>query len=412
MFAGAILILASLSQTCSAMPIAHKRLMSLNKGKPASVSRVMSGVADLLQKRVNKVQRGTDAIEVFNEALESTISDIQKQVQEPISASHTKTQEEIEKRVGEVSTANTALNDQKKIADNADTEWMNCVEREKGLAKDIEDATAALTQATNHRVTTCQIEEDNKMFSYQMAAVNFVCDISEYPEHNCDVQWQEFLTTFESEFETFEDDTDIAVEGHQRRASDCTTAQGEETEKDKQRTKTIGEYEKQHELCVGLDQDRQQAMCDTESRYNDKCRLVEDYETLMTEIDTEGGNDYSKIDRIAEWKMTSLTICLFRKIMETSEVNSGHVENCESDESAMDTQHLNLERQQETITDLTSGDNYGCAETSIKFQGETWDFPDSAPEPPAPEAAYVRSSYVPELPFSFCASDIVPGPGK
>jgi len=399
------------------MPIAHKKLMSLHKGKSASVSRVMTGVADLLQSHrdgktgVHEVQRGTDAIEVFNKGLESAISDIELQVQAPITASHQATQGEIDRRVGEVSKANTALIDQKKIADDADTVWMNCVDREKKLAKDIEDATDQLTKASNHRESTCQIEEDNKMFTYQMddEVMNFKCDISENEAHNCNVQWLEFLGDVEAQWESFEDDTDIAVEGHQRRASDCSRAKGDESDKEKHRSKTISEYERQHEICVGEQETRQQAMCDFESRYNDKCKLVTDYDNLMTEIDTEEGGDYSKIDRVNEWKTTSLTICLFRKIMETSMVNSGHVDDCEGDQSTMNTDHLNLSRQQETITELTTGENYGCAETSIKFQGETWDFPESAPEPPAPEASYVRSSSVPDLPFSFCTDAPVLG---
>jgi len=383
-------------------------LMGLKAGKSASVSRVMTEVAALLQAHhddpastheVNTTTQGP--VDLLNAALERTISEIEEQVHTQIIASHDATQAEINKRIEDLIKGNTDVTNQKEAADAADDEWMQCVSNEQGMSKDIEDANAALEQSRNDRSTKCQLQEDNRYFAYQTdpEQIHFVCDISLSPEHNCDVQWQEFEYDVAVDWESFIDDVDNAVRVHDGHAYACQQAQADEMAKEESLRRAIERYEGQHERCLGYQEARQLAMCNFETKYRGKCDLVTLYRNLMEEIDTVDGSDYSHPDRVQEWTLTSTTICLFHKIIETSTVDTTHINACEAD---VNTDHLNLSRQQQRFTELTTPPNYDCAETTITFQGETWNIPASAPRPPPPSASYERVPFHPELPFSFC----------
>jgi len=387
-------------------------LMGLKAGKSAPVSQVLTDVAAMLQAHqddsavsheVNTATPGS--VDSLNAALEQTISEIEEQVHTQIIASRDATQAEINKRIEDLIKGNTDLVNQKATADAADDEWMQCVSNEKDMAKNIEDATAALEQARETRSTTCQLQEDNRHFSYQTdpAQIRFQCDISLSPEHNCDVQWQEFEYDLEVAWESFIDEVDSAVGVHDAHAYACQQAEADERAKEASLGRAIGQYKKQHQICLDTQEARRLAMCNFETEYRGKCDLVTKYLNLMEEIDTEDGSDYSHPDRVQEWTLTSTTICLLRKIIETSAVDTTHVDECQA---AANTEHLNLERQRQRFTELTTEPNYSCAETAITFLGETWDLPASAPEPPAPSASYRRVPFHPELPFSFCAAGL------
>jgi len=344
------------------------------------------------------------SLDLLNAALENTISEIEEQVHTQIIASRDATQAEIDKRIEDLNNSNTDLLNEKRQADGADADWMQCVSDEKGMAKGIEDATAALEQARNNRATMCQLQEDNRYFSYQTdpAQIRFQCDISLSSEHNCDVQWQEFQYDLEVAWESFIDEVDSAVGVHDAHAYACQQAEADERAKEASLRRATERYETQHSTCLSTQEARRLAMCSFETGYQGKCDLATLYLNLIEEIDTADGSDYSHPDRVQEWTLTSTTICLLRRIIETSAVDTTHVSECEA---AINTDHLNLGRQRQQFTELTTEPNYGCAETAITFQGETWEIPASAPVPPAPSASYKRVPFHPELPFSFCAAN-------
>jgi len=418
-YAGKTLLLALLTKLASlgsatvalkgwGMPAAHQSLMGLKAGKSASVSRVITEVAELLQIHrddpavEHEVDMPTeDAIEMLNAALEDVIVEIEENLQVQIIASRDATQAEINKRIEDLINANTNLLNHKETADAADDEWMKCVNNEKGMAKDIEDANAALEQSSNSRNAKCQLQEDNRFFNYQMDPVQFQCDISLSPEHNCDVQWQEFQSDVEVVYETFIDEAEIAVEVHDGHALACQQAKADEKAKEARARRAIELYEEQHQRCLDHYGARQLAMCNFETKYGRKCDLVAAYLDLMAEIDTVDGGDYSHPDRVQEWTTTTMLTCLFRRIIKTSVVDTTHIDECEAD---VNTDRLDLERQQGRFTEFTTKPNYDCAETTITFLGETWEILASAPVPPAPSASYERAPFHPELPFSFCAA--------
>lgn len=385
-------------------------LMGLKEGKSASASRVITEVDALLQAHrddpavTHEVTTTTqDSVDLLHAALENTISEIEEHVNPQILASHDATQTEINNRIEDLIKGNTDLLNQKETADGADDEWMQCVNNEKGMAKDIEEAKVALEQSSNNRNTMCQLQEDNRYFNYQTEPeqIRFQCDISDpvSPEHNCDVQWQEFEFDLEVAWESFIDDVDSAVSVHDGHAHACQQAEEDETAKEESLRRAIQRYETQHQRCLGYHEERQLAMCDFETKYRGKCDLVTLYLNLMEEIDTVDGSDYSQPDRVQEWTLTSTMICLLRRITETSTVDTTHVNECEA---AVNADHLNLERQRQRYTELTTEPNYNCAETTITFLGENWAIPASAPVPPPPSASYERVPFHPELPFSFC----------
>jgi len=415
-YAGKTLLLVLLSKLAplSSATVSRKGWgTSSTAGKAASVSRVMKEVAELLQihrddpvveHQVNMPSE--DAIENMSSHLKDAISEIEDQVQPLIIASRDATQDEINKRVEDLTNANIDLVKEKETADTADDKWIKCVENEKGMAKNIEDAKAALEQSTNARNAACQLQEDNRYFNDKIDPehMKFQCDISLSSEHNCDAQWLEFLTDFETVYEAFLDEVDVAVEVHDGHANACAQAENDVKAKESHLSTAIKRYEEQHQKCMDDFESRKQSMCKFETKYTSKCDSKNSYADLMREIDSVDGGDYSHPDRVHEWTTTAMTICLLQKIMETSMVDTTHVDECEAE---VNTDHLKLAMQQQRFTELTTEPNYDCAEPSITFMGDTWVTPASAPVPPAPSASYKLEPFHPELPFSFCAAGTV-----
>merc|ERR1719277_2040977 len=189
--------------------------------------------------------------------------------------------------------------------------------------------------------------------------MRFQCDISLSPEHNCDVQWQEFLTDFETVYEAFLDEVDVAVEVHDGHAQACQQAENDVKAKESRLSTATKRYEEQHQRCMDDSESRKQSMCNFETKYMSKCDSKNAYADLVREIESVDGGDYSHPDRVHEWTTTSTMICLLQKITETSMVDTTHVDDCEAE---VNTDHLKLAMQQQRFTELTTEPNYDCAE--------------------------------------------------
>merc|ERR1719384_2975286 len=371
--------------------------------------------------------------------MQDVLQEITDTIKPAIKLSHDNTNNAISTHIDRLRAADVNLNSgdlqpdgtvvgAKPAADEADKLWWDCVGGvdnfggEKQYAEAVEAAQEQLSNSRSAAATACQEEEDNRKHEAILdpESMRFVCDLSEnLPEHNCDVQWNEFLEDFHhkdangneissadnSAFSGFEHDVDNAFGAYAVLRKACNDAEEDKLQKQSAEGTAIEAYKAQHNLCVNKRSLRTEALCNFETFYNMKCARKSEYDELLVRIDTPG-DDYSKADLKAEWETVSMTECLLEKVIASSTISVDQLMACEADFVVPDG-HLEPDLKSDEYDSLTTRDSGDCRwdgeepeEEQITFyNGKQWFLDGPAPEPPLASEGYKTEAFRPVFPF-------------
>merc|ERR1711860_463505 len=132
-----------------------------------------------------------------------------------------------------------------------------------------------------------------------------------------------------------------------------------------------------HGECAGLEVQRDVKICHFGEKLQDVCEAKAEYDALVSSTQTSG-NSNSVADRVSEWKVTQLVVCLLDKFQSGRNLTDQSVEECENSIST-NKFDLNLKSSDvQSILDVPTSPTFqiSCKENeAINFHGGVWSVP-------------------------------------
>jgi len=404
----------------------------LNTDGSSGAAQVMGRIGALLQTRggagdevlnnlrslaLQKITPG--ATDSLNEALTKVIAELETEVETKIKSWHLDTQRAIDAAVDALRGATTNAVDEKQTADGLDGAWYSCVTDEKAKRVAIEEAEEALQQARDSQIEPCQQQEDRKATGAQPQAdtLKFFCDISTHG--NCDAQIANYKAQVDSMISGVKAETQAAVESWTEAKNACDAAKADVVAKQSALGDATSAWHDARSSCKEKHESRQVALCMFGEALQRKCGKATEYRDHIEAVEKENGNEYSRPDRVKEWKAVAATKCMLSKVIAGGEISGTTLDECENTIN-FDNDVGVLDEKQGEFAELTSPAKFTCNEDTITFSGEIWEVPTG--EAPA-SSEYVSRPFAPEVsldedssPFALCSGDASPpdeaGPGK
>jgi len=388
-----------------------------------SVAQVMQNIDSLIKQHrdspvdlISKFAYTPGATSSMNEALTNVIHELEQNVESKIKDGHQATQVAIDASIDEVQQTTDTAVEKKADADGKDGTWFNCVQSEKDMRIAIEAAEKAEEDARTFETEQCQLQEDARLFNWQVPSsydFAFACDFLE--EGNCDQQLTNHQTQINgmvaelnSEFNAAQDSFTAAKKG-------CDDAKADHVQKQSEHKTAIEQWDTKKAECQQNHEDREVSMCLFGVELQHKCAAVTAHEELVGQLDKEGGTEHSEVDRRDEWETVSLTKCMLEAVVAGGDVDTTALTACEADVN-YERDVGKIDRRTSKFDELTSAEKFTCSESTITFQGQTWEITNDGKT----SSDYkIKEDYHPEvslaegsLPFSFCDSGDSTGPGK
>jgi len=132
-----------------------------------------------------------------------------------------------------------------------------------------------------------------------------------------------------------------------------------------------------HGECAGLEVQRDVKICHFGEKLQDVCEAKAEYDALVSSTQTSG-NGNSVSDRVSEWKVTQLVVCLLDKFQRGRNLTDQSVEECEN---SISTNKFDLKLKSDdvqTILDVPTSPTFkiSCEENeALNFHGGVWSVP-------------------------------------
>jgi len=375
-------------------------LLQARKSKSVEASAKLMG-----ELRVSARSLATPgAIDALNDALNTVISELEANVETKIKAGFSDTQAAIDTQISDLTTATSAVVDQKGVADTADATWFSCVGDEKSKLEAVEAAEVALAAAQESTIVPCQNQEDRKDFSFVPSLdFEFACEFTA-PEL-CETEFNAYTSTVNNMLSTLTADFQAASSSWQEAKDNCDAANADVAAKTAALADANTAYTGQQTTCLEKHETRQLAICQFGSDLQQKCSDVFAYNSLMAEVDQINGGVHSQPDREAEWQTTQVTKCLVSEIIAGADISDTTLTTCENNVD-FGTQVGVLDRKESEFAGQTTAEKFTCAEETITFNdGNAWEMP-TGQDPHSSD--YKIVSFAPQVDvltppaFSFC----------
>jgi len=388
-----------------------------------TVTQVMQSIGSLLEQHgdspvdlISKFAITPGVTTSLNEALNNVILELEQNVESKIKDGHQATQVAIDESIDQVQQKTDTAVEQKADADGKDSTWFNCVRSEQANRIAIEAAETALADSRTLETEKCQEQEDARLFDWQVPAsydFAFACDFQE--SGNCDQQLVNYQSQIDEMVAGLNSELNAAKEKFTVAKQGCDDAKADHVQKQSELDTAEEQWGAQRTQCLQNHEDRQISMCLFGAELQLKCAAVTSHEELVGKVDEAGTSEHSEADRRDEWDTVSLTKCMLQAVVAGGDVDTTTLTACEADvDYARDVG--TLDRRESKFNDLTSAEKFTCSETTITFQGQTWEITNDGKtssdykvkEDYHPEVSLVDGS----LPFAFCDSGDTTGPGK
>jgi len=404
--------------------------VSLASRQTGTVVNVIDSIGSLMQKHKSSASSAVDAkvlsnlrllasitpgqSDSLNTALTKVIADITADVDSKIINGFAGTQSSINTKISDLDLQTKVAVEKKVAADNADTVWFNCVDKERELRINIEAANAAEISSRSNSLEACQVEEDSRGFEQSITLTKFTCDISQ--NQNCNEQVANYRTVVEGMVTSLTSDFEGAQKVHNDAHLACVASQDDLASKQSAHSDLQVDWNSKRSECRANHETRQVSMCTFGTSLQNKCTRKTAYDTLIAEVDMVNGGEHSQPDREQEWTTTSVTKCMLQKVIDGGAIDAATMDACHLDVKFA-TQVGVLDRQTTQYNALTTEDKFTCSETTISFAKTTqWNVPQDA-EPASED--YTRTAFSPPVdlnemapPFSWCAGAGPPCVGK
>jgi len=386
----------------------------------ASAVQVVDAIAALLHGQnlgIESIRRISESIDAmvtpgaetdFVDSLKAVNQKIGAELEPKIKEAQAATQRSIDQRVEALRGANQAANEAKQAADRDDEAWFNCVADEQKKKQAAEDAQVKLTAAVDAETKACQLQQDNRHFSFQAGEV----DLSVHCDHGIDGNCAQELQSFEKVLEGIEQNADSTLKDHRARYDELKAACDSRREERKaaQGVKDSADaaWSEKRAACKASKQALDASICEYGKKVAGKCAREGEYSDLFDAASGRGNKD-SEADRKQEWHTMRTTKCLLARSVEKGlggPVDASDLDACSSQVNYGE-QVGTLNLREEETNQLASAN--ACVEGPIKFSnGQTWDVPEV--EPRASE--YVEKSFAPRLDpkegFGGCRASLKP----
>jgi len=377
-------------------------------GSSTTVTRVMHKIGALLQSRSGAdvgvlsnlrmlASKDTPGVrDSMKKALTEAVTEIEQQVDVYMKKEHHATQTAIGLKIMELREHTSQAVQMKKIADDWDNRYFNCVQDEQVERVAIEEAEKSLKQSKSNTTRPCQLQDNfpNFIWDTEASGLEFECDMSA-PGH-CDEQFQNYQTRLNYIVNESINDANAASARYADAKGDCDRAEAYVVEKQSAHTKSIAAWKAQRAECLPLHKERSSSMCRFGWQLQRKCNSVAEYNAIMEETDS----------LVQEWKTIVETKCMLSKFVAGAHIDSSALDECAKSVN-YDTDVGVLLRRKKEFSDSTSVDKFSCSEESIEFGGEAWEVPQG--EAPS-SSEYTKKSFKPKVslavdtdPFIFCA---------
>jgi len=385
------------------------------------VAQVMQSIGSLLKQRgdspvdlISKFAITPGVTGSLNDALNTVIQDLEQNVESKIRDGPRASQVAIDESIDQVQQTTDKAVEQKADADGKDNTWFNCVRSEQAKRTAIEDAEKALQDSRTLEGEKCQVQADTKDFAFTApGSYDFFCDIQEHG--NCDQQLTNYQAQIDEMVSGLQSDFDAAKERFTVAKQGCDEAKADHVQKQSEHDTAIEQWDTQRAECMQNHEDRQVSMCLFGAELQLKCAAVTAHEELVEKANG-AGSEHSEADRREEWATVSLTKCMLEAVVAGGDVDTTALTACEADAN-YERDVGTLDRRESKFNDLTSAEKFSCSESTITFQGQTWEITNDGKtssdyrvvEDYHPEVNLAEGS----LPFGFCDSTgDAPGPGK
>jgi len=351
------------------------------------------------------------AVDSLNTALASVITLIEENVESKIRDAHTQAQAAVDKTIDELKSATADALAQKAEANGNDNSWFDCVAVEKTKREIIEQAEQNLQQSETNQVQPCQhfVQDGTggpapaESFNLEPKLNVFECDVS---QGECVAKLEEYeANEVQQLLASVHSELVAKKEVYTADRAACDAALADVLAKQNALTDALAGWKGQKAACVPLKESRQLSMCLFGTDLQSKCEKAADHEAQVALIDG-AGSEFSKSDRVAEWKTTVKTKCLLQKIIDGEQLDAAATAEC--DESVnYDRDVGEINRHEDVFAIEMTSAKFTCSEKSISFRGQAWHVPhDEAPA----SSAYTDHTYTPEVslvagtpPFAACA---------
>jgi len=335
--------------------------------------------------------------------VERVVKSIENDVEEKIRVAHGQAQTAVDSTMNGVRASTTEAVNEKKIADDNDNTWYECIGQLQEQTVTWENAKKTMDLREEEQTKPCEARAAAK--SYTFAPINvapFSCNIE---EKKCEAALTKFDNIdAEKVVKDLELDFNNMQKQFQKEKYYCIEAQNKAAEA---KVAFYAEQQKMSEQkanCLTKHASRKLAMCEFGRDLQNKCEKVSVHTNQLDQVQ-QVGNQFSHADRVAEWKTTAHTKCMLQNIVKGVALDAQASDACDTNVN-YDRDVGVLNTYDDEFATLTSGIQFSCLETTIKFKGSRWTWPQK--ERPA-SAQYTTEEYAPavtltagEDAFEFC----------
>jgi len=342
-----------------------------------SIDEVMGSQGKALEVARSFVQQGiTPGVEAdLNAALSATVQEIAAKVDVPIKAGIASAQKAINAAVAELQQASRRVMTLKIAADQADHEYYECMDEEKGLLLTAESADEVHQNAHAARVEPCQLQVQRTKMSQDVPEAGFQFDCDHSMSGMCDTRYKNFQEHGQSEFAKLKASVQKNSELYAEAKLACEASHADVAAKKKAHETAVQDWTNQRARCSKLAATRTASSCSFGSGMQTKCVTeLPQYNKIVATVKATG-NAQSEPDRIQEWTTAHVTKCLLSGVVQGQTLDSALLQSCTKSvdyESAVGT----MEYRADQVSTLLTPKQFTCAaDQSISFKGSVWVVP-------------------------------------
>lgn len=328
----------------------------------------------LMRAKRSTSQITPDAKEAMDQALKSTIEEIEQEVDNKISRQHQLTQKALDSKLQTLQTQAGAATTVKAKADKADRDWFDCRADEKSLVKKYEQAVEAAAAAQAATAEPCELKLSRAPFTADLKFDSFKCDLS---AGNCRSELDEYQQKVDGRVHGLESKQEKGQLSYNeaKEACEVATTQAEKATADAELANSAVEAKKT--ACMTLHEARSMSLCDFAEKLKTKCAAQADYHSFDSSIDKVDGDKHSEADRVKEWEASHVTKCILKTIVNEPELNDVQIDSatlnaCKA-AANYKTDVGTITRYTDEFQTLSGPDSFTCEETTMTFHnGLTW----------------------------------------
>jgi len=313
------------------------------------------------------------------------VAQMQEDVVKRIERGHDETQQKVDAAVSILATKARHADGGKSAANQADTVWQTCVQQEKAAMQDFVVAQNLYNVRTAATEELCQREKDTANFSATSGGpVTIKCDTDTDPL--CAAAIADLAGQLEALQQQMADRLNELATKHQTAEMDCEAAMKAQSVQMEAVKADQNAWVIKHSECAGKEVQRNTKICHFGEKLQEVCDAKAEYDGLVASTQNSG-NVNSVEDRISEWKVTQLVVCLLDHFQQGANLTDQSVEECRD---SIPTSRFDLDLKAgevQTILDVPASPTFqiGCEDReAINFHGGIW----RVPSVPMPQTGY------------------------